>query len=164
MPASNATLQYIGDACGPVLLALQSPTGPDAAARVTLSGTFAGLSLVFEKANTKAAYDADAWSPLASVMRQDTFNVLPNGVVTGLAGGTALDFIVPSLFALYAIRVRCTAITSGGAAVQCVTTSRSLTDPAQFMTKMALELTRIRVGISALTDIDLGAIDGSDSV
>lgn len=160
MPADNDTLSAVGDLCGPVVL--NQIGAPDAAARWTLTGPYAGVAGVFEKATTKADYDAGTWSPLASVVRQDTFNVLANGAVAGLTNLT-LDFVAPSLFGLYAVRFRLTAIASGAVAAQVVTTARALTDPSAFMATMALELTRIRFGIGLLTDTDLSAIPDTGS-
>lgn len=165
MPSANNTLQYVGDVCGPILLAATTPSGPDAAARFTLSPStsYAGAAVVFEKVNTAAEYAAGTWTPLASVVRQDTFNVLANGAASGLTNLT-FDCVVPSLYGLYAIRLRLAAISTGAIGVQAVTTARSLTDPAAFFAQMALELTRMRVGMSILTDTDLASITGTDSV
>lgn len=50
MPADNDTLSAVGDLCGPVVL--NQIGAPDAAARWTLSGTYGGASVVFEKVVT----------------------------------------------------------------------------------------------------------------
>ena len=156
MPASSDTLQNVGEASA-MALSLQSPTGPDAAARWTLSGTYGGATLVFEKASTKAAYDAGLWAPLASVVRQDTNNVLANGELAGLTNRT-LDVVAPSLLGLYAVRCRLAALGSGGVVVQGVTTAGSLSDPSALMATVALELIRVRLGLSALTGTDLSGL------
>jgi len=167
MAADSDILQYVGDLCGPVILAAQTPTGPDAAARFTIGppsgGSYSAATLIFEKCNTLADYTAENWTPLSSVVRQDTYNVLPNGTVSGLTNQT-LDFVAPSLYAMYAIRARLSAIGSGSMSVQVVTSARSLTDPSALQSKIALELTRIRVGISQLADVELEDISAADSI
>lgn len=160
MPATNNVLQYAGDVCGPLVL---SQTSPDASARFTVSGTYAGATLVFEKAVTKAEYDAGTWTPLAGVVRQDTLNVMPGGTASGLAS-VVTDFVAPVLYGLYAVRCRLAAVGSGSLAVQAVTTPRSLTDPNQLLARVALGLDRLAVGVSELTGTDLTEITSADSV
>jgi hypothetical protein len=166
MAADSDTLRYVGDLSGPVVLAGQSPSGPDAAARWTIGppsgGSYSAATLVFEKCNTAADYAAENWTPL-TVVRQDTLNVLPNGTASGLTNVT-LDLVAPSLYAMYAIRARLSAIGAGSISVQVVTSARSLTDPSALQSKIALELTRMRVGLSQLVDVDLGDIAAADGL
>jgi hypothetical protein len=154
MAADSDTLTLVGDLSGPVLLGLVGT--PDVAARWTLSGTYTGATIVFEKVVTQADYAAANWTPLSNVVRQDTLNNLANGVISGLTNQT-LDIVASNLSGLYAVRARLTAISTGSVYVQVVTTARNLTDPTAILARQALRLDQLTLGLSALLGEDLTA-------
>lgn len=154
---SGLPLTVANDAITVVLA--NSALSQDAQAAFTVTpylGSYTGVTVVFEKAFTKADFDAGTWTALSGVSRLDTGVALAGNTIS-LPNSGSINFGVSFPPGFYAIRMRIVAITSGGLTVECLTAPAG-SAAAQLLVQATLTNTYMKavaLGLSFQTDTDL---------